>query len=108
MSSFEERKQAFKDSCKMFRWEIEEYNELQMRNALSRVDKQTLSFMKEDIDYVQKKFDTLKKEYGFVAFTIMWLYYIEGKTKKEIAEQFDIPRNRVAKYINKVEHALFQ
>ncbi len=108
MNDFDMNKQAFKDSCKMFRWEIEEYNELEIRESLSEIDKQAMIFMHEDIHYIQNIFDNLKEMFGYTAFIIMWLYYVEGKTKKEIAEQFDMPRNKVAKYINKWEHALFE
>ena len=107
MNRFNERRQAFLMSCNLFKAEIEEYQELIKRKSLTEIDQQTIVFLKKDIASVNDTFRKLKESCGTASVVIMWKYYIEGKTKKEIANQFKIGKVHLSRNILYYEHMMF-
>ena len=94
-------------SCQLYRSEIAEYEELKSRKTLTAMDTQTIAILQKDIENVNSVFTQLKETCGTASAVIMWMYYMEGKTQKEIADYFKIPKIQLSKTINQYEHTLF-
>lgn len=94
-------------SCQLYRSEIAEYEELKNRKTLTAMDQQTIAILQKDIESVDHLFTHLKETCGTASVVIMWMYYMEGKTQKEIADYFKIPKVQLSKTINQYEHAMF-
>ncbi len=94
-------------SCQLYRSEIAEYEELKSRKTLTAMDAQTIAILQKDIENVNSVFTQLKETCGTASAVIMWMYYMEGKTQKEIADYFKIPKIQLSKTINQYEHAMF-
>ena len=107
MDIFEEKKKSFSMSCQLFRTEMAEYEELKNRKSLTAMDRQTIAFLETDINNVVDQFTKLKESCGTSSAVIMWKYYIEGKTMKEIADYFKISKLYLSKTINQYEHIMF-
>lgn len=107
MSEFDVNKRAFLDSCLMYKGEIQEYLDLLEKNDLSLIEEEGLSYIKNDIDYIHQKFSELEETHGTCATLILWMLYVEGKTKTEVCEYFSIPKAKMTRDVKKWEHRLF-
>lgn len=108
MNSFEEKRESFAMSCMLFKAEVNECEELKKRRPITPIDRQTIAVLENDIENVRNVLNRLKDTCGTSSVVIIWKYYIEGKTQKEIANQFKFNLVQLSKTINHYEHIMFE
>ena len=103
---YKDRLDAFKSSCRVYKNEKKMLEESDMRkNAFG--DDQLYRYMKEDIDYVNRMFETIGTKCGVNARLMIWLLFVEENTQADVAYRFGLTRRQLQYSLNKWMHQVF-
>lgn len=97
---FKDRLDAFKNSCRVYKNEKKMLEEAGMRRSTFG-DDQLYKFMKEDIDYVDRMFETISAKCGMNARLMIWLLFVEENTQADVAYRFGLSRRQLQYSMNK-------
>ena len=100
--------QAFNASCHLYKIELKESEDLRKRKNLDPVVKKTLSFLEEDMKYVNYCFDIIKEKCGTNTALIMWLSLVEEKTYKDLIAKFGLSSKTIAKILEEGRIKLYE
>ncbi|GEM_PF-5581156 len=100
--------QAFNASCHLYKIELKESEDLRKRKNLDPVAKKTLSFLEEDMKYVNSCFDIIKEKCGTNTALIMWLSLVEEKTYKDLIAKFGLSSKTIAKILEEGRIKLYE
>lgn len=92
--SLKENYEAFVTSCRFYRVEKTEYENLKQQK-LDPVSKQTMLFYERDIRFVEHWFEIISEKCGTNAALLMWLLFVEERTQNDISEMFGISRSNL-------------
>ncbi|MDO4413570.1 MAG: hypothetical protein Q4C20_00685 [Erysipelotrichaceae bacterium] len=104
---YKERLNAFKNSCRVYKYEKKMLQEADMRkNGFG--DDQLYSYMREDIGFVDGMFDTISAKCGVNARLMIWLLFVDENTQADVAYRFGLTRRQLQYSVNKWMHQVFE
>lgn len=98
---FKDRLDAFKNSCRVYKHEKAMLDDQSSYKRSDFGDEKLLSYIKEDVDYVEGIFSAVETRYGKSARLMIWLLFVEEKTQVDVAAQFGISRRQLQYSLNK-------
>ena len=103
---YKEKLEAFKDSCRVYRQEKQMMEELQLKSG-SFGNERLHSYIKADIEYVDRMLEEISKKCGSNARLMIWLLFVEEKTQVDVAVQYGLSRRQLQYSISKWMHKVF-
>lgn len=97
---FKEKLDAFKSSCRVYKHEKQMLEEADLRKGIFG-DEQLYRFMQEDVDYVDRMFETIASKCGINARLMIWLMFVEETTQADVAYRFGLSRRQLQYSMNK-------
>lgn len=106
MSSYKDRADIFRSSARLYLSNQKTYKEYQS-GRFKQPDERFLSFIKEDMQFVEKTLDEIKEKCGTAARLVVYLLYVENRTQEDVAGDFRITRRQLQHSLNRWMSTVF-
>lgn len=105
---FKDKMDALKNSCRVYKHEQAILDEHNINKSDHFGDEKLLSYIKEDIAYVEDTFSKIESKFGKSARLIVWMLFVEDKTQQDVAENFGLSRRQLQYSLGKWLHAVLE
>ena len=103
---YKEKLKIFRSSCRVYKQEKAFLDNVDTEN--SQTDQKLISFMKENVESVDRTFTLIRELCGASAALMVWLLYIEEKKQAAVAYQLNISIRQLQHSFSQYMHKVFE
>ena len=104
---YSERIEEFETSCHMYKT-LKKEIEASKNKELDPLGKITLKMYQEQVDFVENKFEEIKRTLGTHAAMLLWKLMIEEDTRDDISAKYKVPKKTLNGWIDDSLQNLFE
>jgi len=103
---YSERIEEFETLCHMYKT-IKKDIEAQKNKELDPLSRMTLKIYQEQVDFVDMKFEEIKRNFGTHTAMLLWKLLVEEDTRDNISAKYKVPKKTLNVWIDDSLHEMF-